>query len=105
MEIDDMQDDGGWETADAAPDGGAPPQAMFVLGDVPGLSVDVDEDDNPNNHAVLTSDAGIQVSFTVFNVGSASGACTVDLAIDGSVVTTWNSSDIAPNGAESAVVK
>lgn len=79
--------------------------AAFALADNPGLSVSVDEDDNEAGHAVLHSDSGTMVSFTVFNVGTAPGACTVELSVDGELITSWTSSDIWPQYSESAVVK
>jgi hypothetical protein len=79
--------------------------AMFVLGDNPGLSVNVDDDDNDANHGVLVSDSGTMVSFTVFNVGTASGVATVSLEVDGNWVKDWTSSDIGPKGSESTEVR
>jgi hypothetical protein len=79
--------------------------AMFVLGDNPGLSVDVDDDDNDANHGILHSNSGTKVKFTVFNVGTASGSATVSLQVDGNWVKDWTSSDIPPNGSESTEVR
>lgn len=79
--------------------------AAFALADNPGLSVNVDDEDNEAGHAILHSDSGIMVSFTVFNVGNAAGSCTVELAVDNELVETWTSYDIQPQGSESAEVK
>ena len=79
--------------------------AMFVLADNPGLLVNVDDDDNDAGHVILHSDSGTKVSFTVFNVGNASGSCTVDLEVDGTWIKNWTSSDLQPNGSESTEVK
>ena len=83
----------------------AAPVALFALADNPGLSVDVDEDDNEAGHAILHSDSGTKVGFTVFNVGTASGSCTVDIEVDGTWKTSWTSSDIQPERSEWAEVK
>ena len=89
----------------AGNDNTAEPVAMFVLGDIPGLSVNVDDEDNEHNRSNLHSDAGTMVSFTVFNVGTAAGSCTVDIEVDGTWIKRWDSSDLLPKGSESAVVK
>ena len=78
----------------------AQPFAAFSLADNPGLSVDPDDDDNPAGHAVLHSDAGIKVGFTVFNMGTAAGQATVDIYVDGTWVKNWTSSDIQPGLSE-----
>jgi hypothetical protein len=83
----------------------AEPAAAFVLGDNPGLSVDVDDDDNAAGHAILHSDSGTMVTFTVFNVGDAAGTCTVDFEVDGTWIKSWSSYEIAPNQSESTSVK
>ena len=79
--------------------------AMFVLADIPGLLVNVDDEDNEAGHAILHSDSGTKVSFTVFNVGTAAGSCTVDIEVDGTWIKNWTSSDLQPNGSESTEVK
>jgi hypothetical protein len=95
---------GQWEEqagGDAAPE----QAAAFALADNPGLSVDVDEDDNEANHAILHSDSGTKVGFTVFNVGTASGACEVHIEVDGTWVKSWTSPDIQPGASEWTEVK
>ena len=89
----------------AGDDNAAGQPAMFVLADIPGLLVNVDDEDNEAGHVNLHSDAGTKVSFTVFNVGGASGTCTVDLEVDGTWIKNWTSSDLQPNGSESTEVK
>jgi hypothetical protein len=79
--------------------------AMFVLADIPGLLVNVDDEDNEAGHAILHSDSGTKVSFTVFNVGGTNGSCTVDIEVDGTWIKNWTSSDLQPNGSESTEVK
>jgi hypothetical protein len=79
--------------------------AKFAMSDTPGLSVDVDPDDNDAGHAILHSDSGTMVTFTVWNVGTASGSCTVNLQVDGNTIKEWTSSDIQPNSSESAEVR
>jgi hypothetical protein len=79
--------------------------AMFVLADNPGLLVNVDDEDNEAGHVILHSDAGTKVSFAVFNVGTATGSCTVDIEVDGTWVKNWTSADIPPNGSDSTEVK
>jgi hypothetical protein len=83
----------------------AQPAAAFMLGDNPGLSVDVDDEDNDANHAVLNVESGTMVTFTVFNVGDAAGACTVDIEVDGTWVKSWTSYEIPAKGSESTSVK
>lgn len=83
----------------------AEPAAAFVLGDNPGLSVDVDDEDNAAGHAILHSDSGTMVTFTVFNVGNAAGACTVDIEVDGTVIKSWTSYEIPADQSESTSVK
>src|SRR5688572_6170946 len=97
----------GYDDSDnqAANDNAAERVAMFVLADNPGLLVNVDDDDNAAGHVILHSDSGTKVSFTVFNVGNASGSCTVDLEVDGTWIKNWTSSDLQPNGSESTEVK
>jgi CARDB len=89
----------------AGSDNAAEQAAAFVLADNPGLLVNVDDDDNDAGHVILHSDSGTKVSFTVFNVGSASGSCTVSLQVDGNWVKDWTSSDLQPNGSESTEVR
>ncbi len=79
--------------------------AMFVLGDNPGLLVNVDDEDNEAGHVILHSDAGTKVSFTVFNVGATAGTCTVDIEVNNTWVKNWTSSELAPGWSESAEVK
>jgi hypothetical protein len=97
----------GYDDSDnqAGSDNAAEQVAMFVLADNPGLLVNVDDDDNAAGHVILHSDSGTKVSFTVFNVGNASGSCTVDLEVDGTWIKNWTSSDLQPNGSESTEVK
>jgi len=78
---------------------------MFVLFDNPGLLVNVDDEDNPNNHVILHSDAGTKVSFSVYNAGNASGTCTVDIEINNQWVKSWTSSMLSPGTSESTEVK
>ena len=78
---------------------------MFVLFDNPGLLVNVDDEDNPNNHVILHSDAGTKVSFSVYNAGDGPGTCTVDIEINRQWVTTWTSSVLAPGASEAPEVK
>jgi hypothetical protein len=89
----------------AGNDNAAEQVAMFVLADIPGLLVNVDDDDNQARHVILHSDSGTKVSFTVFNVGTASGSCTVDLEVDGTWIKNWTSSDLQPNASESTEVR
>jgi hypothetical protein len=97
----------GYDDSDnQAADPNAPePVAMFALSDTPGLSVDVDPDDNEAGHAILHSNSGTMVTFTVWNVGSAAGTCTVSLQVDGNSVKEWTSSEIQPNTSESTEVR
>jgi len=90
---------------DNAGDQSAQQAAMFVLADIPGLLVNVDDDDNAAGHVILHSDAGTKVSFTVFNVGGANGSCTVDIEVDGTWVKSWTSSYIPPGEGEATVVR
>ena len=83
----------------------AEPAAAFMLGDNPGLSVDVDDEDNAAGHAILHTDSGTMVTFTVFNVGEAAGACTVDIEVDGNWVKSWTSYEIPAKQSESTSVK
>jgi hypothetical protein len=83
----------------------AEPAAAFMLGDNPGLSVDVDDEDNAAGHAILHADSGTMVTFTVFNVGDAPGACTVDIDVDGTLVKSWTSYEIPAKQSESTSVK
>ena len=77
------------------------PAAAFMLGDNPGLSVDVDDEDNAAGHAVLHTESGTMVTFTVFNVGNAAGACTVDIEVDGNLAKSWTSYEIPANQSQS----
>lgn len=87
-------------------DGGAPePVAMFAFAENPGLLVSVDDEDNEAGHAILHSDSGTKVSFSVFNVGTAAGSCTVDVEVDGTWITTWTSSELQPGWSEAPEVK
>ena len=90
---------------DNAGDQSAQQPAMFVLADIPGLLVNVDDDDNEAGHVILHSDSGTKVSFTVFNVGGTNGSCTVDIEVDGTWIKNWTSSDLAPQQSESTEVK
>ena len=83
----------------------AEPAAAFMLGDNPGLSVDVDDEDNAAGHAILHTDSGTMVTFTVFNMGEAAGACTVDIEVDGNWVKSWTSYEIPAKQSESTSVK
>ena len=83
----------------------AQPAAAFMLGDNPGLSVDVDDEDNAAGHAVLHTESGTMVTFTVFNVGDAAGACTVDIEVDGNLAKSWTSYEIPANQSQSTSVK
>ena len=96
-----------WEPDNQAgsDDADADQPAMFVLADIPGLLVNVDDEDNEAGHVVLHSDSGTKVSFTVFNVGGVNGSCTVDIEVDGTWVKSWTSPDLAPNASESTEVK
>lgn len=93
------------QDTDSGDDAAAEPVAMFVLGDNPGLLVNVDDEDNEAGHVVLHSDSGTKVSFVVFNVGTAAGSCTVDIEVNNSWVKTWTSQDIQPGGSDSTEVK
>ncbi len=84
---------------------GSEPVAMFVLGDNPGLLVNVDDEDNEAGHVILHSDSGTKVSFVVFNVGTAAGSCTVDIEVNNTWVKNWTSSDLQPGWSESVEVK
>src|SRR3954451_12249672 len=96
-----------WNDSDdqASNDNSADQVAMFVLADIPGLLVNVDDDDNGAGHVILHSDAGTKVSFTVFNVGGTNGSCTVDIEVDGTWIKNWTSSDLAPQQSESTEVR
>lgn len=98
----------GYDDSDnqAGNDNAAEQAAAFVLGDNPGLLVNVDDDDNDAGHVILHSDSGTKVSFVVFNVGTAPGSCTVGLQVDGTLVKEWTSSELQPNnGSESTEVR
>jgi hypothetical protein len=98
--------DSGWAIEDTEPTGDeAEPTAMFVLGDNPGLLVNVDDEDNDAGHAILHSDSGTKVSFVVFNVGTAAGSCVVDIEVNNTWIKNWTSSDLQPGGSESVEVK
>jgi hypothetical protein len=90
---------------DAGQGGAAEPVQTFALADNPGLLVNVDDEDNEAGHVILHSDAGTKVSFAAFNMGTVAGTCTVDIAVDGTVVKQWASSYIEPGQSESAEVK
>lgn len=79
--------------------------AMFVLYDIPGLLVNPDDHDNPNNHVVLTSDAGTKVSFSVANVGGEGGTCKVGLEVNNQWVQEWESSWLEPGESEATEVR
>ena len=79
--------------------------AMFVLYDNPGLLVNPDDYDNPNNHVVLTSDAGTKVSFSVANVGGEGGTCKVGLEVNNQWVQEWESSWLEPGESEAPEVR
>src|SRR5579864_7527019 len=66
-----------------------------------GLIVNVDDQDNPNNHvgANLFDDAGTKVSFAIGNVGSVAGAADVTVSVDGNQVQTWTSQSVEPNNS------
>ena len=98
-----MSDDDSSNQAGNDNDAGQP--AMFVLADIPGLLVNVDDEDNEAGHVNLHSDSGTKVSFTVFNVGGTNGTCTVDIEVGGTWIKNWTSSDLPPNGSESTEVK
>lgn len=83
----------------------AEPAAAFMLGDNPGLSVDVDDEDNEANHAVLNVESGTMVTFTVFNVGDAAGACKVEIYVDGNLAKSWDSYEIPAQQSQSTTVK
>ena len=89
---------------EAGNDSDASQPARFVLADIPGLLVNVDDEDNEAGHVILHSDSGTKVSFTVFNVGGESGSCTVDIEVDGTWIKSWTSSDLQPNGSASTEV-
>jgi hypothetical protein len=72
--------------------------AGFEIG-VQGLTVSPDDADNPNNHQVPHSEAGIKVSCSVINVGDEPGPATIGFLADDNFVTQVTSGDIAP-GAE-----
>lgn len=80
-------------------------EPLFAMADNPGLSVSVDEDDNPGNHAILNVETGVKVSFTVLNVSRAAGSCTVDIYVDGDWKKSWSSSEMGEGGSESAEVR
>jgi hypothetical protein len=66
-----------------------------------GLLVSPDDTDNPDGHVVPHHDAGIKVSFAVWNVGGEVGQARVGIDVDGSYVTEWTSEDVAPGTSAS----
>lgn len=73
--------------------------ALFEF-DPQGLTVSPDGNDNPNNHQVPHSEAGIAVSCKVWNVGDEPGAATVGFLADDNYVTEWTSGDVQPGGSD-----
>jgi hypothetical protein len=73
--------------------------ALFDF-DVQGLTVSPDGADNPNNHQVPHSEAGISVSCAVINVGDEPGSARVGFEADGTFITEWTSGDVAPGGSD-----
>ena len=96
----DYDDQSGYAPTDAGT-----AEAVFALADNPGLSVQVDDDDNEAGHAVLHAESGVKVSFTVLNASRARGTCTVDLYVDGEWLKSWSSSEMGEGGSESAELK
>jgi hypothetical protein len=96
----DYDDQTQWAVGDQQP-----AEPLFALADNPGLSVSVDEDDNDAGHAVLHVESGVKVAFTVLNVSTAVGSCTVDIYVDGDWKKSWSSSDMGQGGSESAEVR
>ncbi len=82
--------DGGMERVPPA----EPASALFVFSG--GLAVSPDDEDNPDNHVVLHHESGTKVSFVVANVGTAPGAATVGIQVDGVFVTEWTSWEVQP---------
>lgn len=101
-----LSDDGNWwwdgsEWQPVNPDDSGTPEdlvAEFAF-DTNGVLVSPDETDNPDNHVVLHHDAGTQVSFAVWNVGTAAGVATVTVYVDDQEVQTWTSGEIVPGGS------
>jgi hypothetical protein len=65
--------------------------------DMNGVSVQVDDSDNPDNHVNLHVNAGTEVGFTVCNMGSAQGTATVTVFVDDKQVQTWTSGQVPPS--------
>jgi hypothetical protein len=76
--------------------------AMFELGGG-GVAVMPDPDDNPDGHVVPHSDAGVQITVEVGNVGDEPGVVRVGVEVDDEFVTEEESDELAPG--ETAVVR
>lgn len=88
--------------ADGGQPGGDAGSPRFAINNQ-GLDVEVDDNDNPSGHVVgvdLFSDAGTKVGFSIMNVGSAAGAADVNIKVDGNLVKTWTSQQLAQGGSE-----
>lgn len=73
--------------------------ALFEF-NVQGVTVSPDDADNPNNHQVPHSEAGVKVSCAVINVGDEPGPATVGFLADDNYVTEVTSGDIQPGAQD-----
>ena len=69
--------------------------AMFEFGNQ-GLLVNADMNDNSDNHPNPHHDAGIALSFDVYNVGDEPGEARVGMECDGTFIAEWTSPTVAP---------
>jgi hypothetical protein len=100
-----VSEDGNWwwdgdDWQPVTPGEAEQPVADFAF-DQQGVLVSLDETDNPDNHVVLHHEAGTQVSFSVWNVGTGPGVATVTVYVDDVEVQTWISGEI-PAGMSAA---
>ena len=100
-----LSEDGNWwwdghQWQPVGPQDGGQEQGSAAFGfDTTGVLVSPDETDNPDNHVVLHHDAGTQVSFVVWNLGTQPDVATVTVYVDDVEVQTWTSGTTPPGGA------
>jgi len=68
--------------------------AMFELAEG-GIGVQPDPEDNPDGHHDPHSDAGVQISLEITNVGDEAGSVTMGVEIDDEFVTEAVSDELA----------